>query len=830
MDSAKNIDQTRLSGEEKQASVRSWIEPWFKAEGWQPHAFQLEAWEAFERKQEILIQAPTGSGKTYAALSPVVANGKMLKAAGYKSSRGVRLIWIAPIRALTKEIASSAQRLVDALELDWKVGIRTGDTSTKEKAKQRVQLPEVLVTTPESLHVLLAMQGGADRFKRLECVVVDEWHELMGSKRGVQMELANAWLRTMAPEMLVWGISATIGNIDEAIRVLLGPTRTGCIIRANWKKIIQVESLMPQRFERLPWAGHLGVQLCSSVVEVIRAHRSTLIFTNTRAQAEIWYHQLLEVAPELSGVLALHHSSIAKELRDWVEEALHLGNLQAVVCTSSLDLGVDFRPVDAVVQIGGPKGVARFAQRAGRSGHTPHAVSKIYFLPTHGLELIEASALRAALDQDQIEPREPILRSFDVLIQFLCTLAVGDGFTPEIARKAIQSTFAFETISDEEWNACLRFIRDGGDALAAYPEYKRVTVDADSGVYTLSDRKMARRHRMSIGTIVSDQMIRVKWAKGGFIGHVEEYFVSGMDVGESFWFAGMSLEFVRLKEATVFVKRSTKPKGKIPVYLGGRLSLSSELGHAIRDQLEALADGEIRSAEMSRVIPLMELQQEMSLIPRSSELLLEEFETDEGFHLCCFPFEGRAVHEAMGMLLAHRWSQLRPLTISISVNDYGFELLSDQPLKASEIFQFDLFSSKNLMNDLQSGLNASEMAKRRFRDIAVISGLSFQGYPGKTQGVKHLQSHSGLLFEVFRDFDADNILFKQAYDELIDQQMEWNRLRLALELISRKRALITTPGRPTPFSFPLVVSRLRESLSSEQLDFRIGKMLLANRA
>lgn len=828
MDSEKKIEHSRPVKGTKMASVRSLVTPWFHSQGWEPHGFQLEAWEAFERRREILIQAPTGSGKTLAALAPALAQGKIEATGKNRKSRGVRLIWIAPIRALTKEIASSAQRLVEGLQLDWKVGIRTGDTSAKEKSYQRTQLPEILVTTPESLHVLLAMSGGAQRFNQLECVVVDEWHELMGSKRGVQMELANAWLRTLSPNMMVWGISATIGNMEEALQVLLGSERSGGIVQAHWKKKIQVESLMPSHFERLPWAGHLGVQLCDGVLDVIRSHRSTLIFTNTRAQAEIWYHQLLEAAPELSGVLALHHSSIAKELRDWVEDSLEAGDLQAVVCTSSLDLGVDFRPVEAVVQIGGPKGVARFAQRAGRSGHAPHAVSKIYFLPTHGLELIEASALREALDQERIEPREPIIRSFDVLIQFLCTLAVGDGFKPEIARKAVQSTFAFATISDEEWHGCLRFIRDGGDALSAYPEYKRVEVDPQSGLHTLWNKKMARRHRMNIGTIVSDQMIRVKWSKGGFIGHVEEYFVSGLDVGDSFWFAGMSLEFVRLKEATVFVKRSTKPKGKIPVYLGGRLSLSSELGHAIRDQLEALANGEIRSPEMSRVIPLMDLQHEMSMIPRSSDLLMEEFETDEGFHLCCFPFEGRAVHEAMGMLIAHRWSRIRPLTVSISVNDYGFELLSDQPLKASEIFKFDLFSIKNLMDDLQTGLNASEMAKRRFRDIAVISGLSFPGFPGKSQSVKHLQSHAGLLFGVFKDFDPQNLLFRQAYDELIDQQMEWNRLRLALESMSRKCAAITSPGRPTPFSFPLVVNRLRESLSSEQLEIRICKMLLAN--
>ena len=800
------------------------IDAWFASKGWEAHAFQREVWEAQSTSGQGLIIAPTGSGKTYAAMAETLAHAALHKNEISKKS-GVRMIWIAPIRALTKEIKQSAERMCQGFDLDWEVGIRTGDTSASEKSKQRRRLPQVLITTPESLHVLIAMKGSKDRFKALECLVVDEWHELMGTKRGVQIELASAWLRLQNPSLKVWGISATLGNPQEAMEALLGPLHQGMLIRADWKKRIQVQSLMPAQMERLPWAGHLGLKLVEQVVDVVRDHGSTLIFTNTRAQSEIWYHKLLEAAPELAGVLALHHSSIAKDLRDWVETALHDGELRAVVCTSSLDLGVDFRPVDAVVQIGGPKGVARFTQRAGRSGHSPHALSKIFFLPTHGLELIEAAALRDSMEKGRIEHREPLIRSFDVLVQFLCTLAVGDGFDAKEIAQMTLTTHAFSTLNQDEFAWCIQFICDGGESLAAYEEYKRVKVDAETGLYVLRDGRQARRHRMSIGTIVSDQMIKVKWKGGGFIGHVEEYFVASMEPGDCFWFAGISLEFIRIKESVVQVRRSKKPKGRVPVYLGGRLSLSSELGHALRDELDAFGKGHIRSAEMARVSPLLELQQQMSSLPSNKEVLVEQFQTNDGHHLCLYPFEGRGVHQALGMLMAYRWSQIRPLSISISCNDYGFELLSDEPLKFEEVNDLNLLSSIGLMDDIQSGVNASEMARRRFRDIAVIAGLAFQGFPGKHHGVKHLQSHSGLIFEVFREFDSENLLFRQAFEELIDQQMEWTRLKSVFDRLQKRDMRPTFPVHPTPFSFPLVVDRLREKLSSEQLEHRIKKML-----
>ena len=430
-------------------------------------------------------------------------------------------MWITPIRALAKEIHGSTLKLLEQSDVGWSCGIRTGDTPSSEKQKQDRRLPEVLVTTPESLHVMLAKKGAAKRFGGVEALVVDEWHDLLGNKRGVQMELAAAALKSHAPNMRIWGISATIGNLEEAMNVLMGEDRKAQakIIRSQLDKRIRLESVMPERFEKLPWAGHLGVQLLDQVVEIIRRHASTLVFTNTRAQSEIWYQKIIAAHPDLSGAVALHHGSISKELRFWVEDALHEGRLKAVICTSSLDLGVDFRPVEAIVQIGGPKGVARFVQRAGRSGHQPGAESQIHFLPTFGLELLEAAALRSAIEEGEIEPRRPMVRTFDVLVQFLCTLAVGDGFRKDSLHELVKSTHAFSEMNDAEWEDVLAMVTTGGRAFAAYDEFQRVVKD-EEGVFRIVDRRAARRQRMTISTIVGDTMIAVKWRKGGLVGHV----------------------------------------------------------------------------------------------------------------------------------------------------------------------------------------------------------------------------------------------------------------------------------------------------------------------
>lgn len=802
---------------------------WFAEQDWTPFPFQQACWEAHLDGYHGMLNAPTGSGKTYALIIPILLGFIKDQPESYstKTKNGLQAIWITPIRALTKEIQSAAQRAIDDLGLSWEVAIRSGDTSAAERARIKRKPPEILITTPESLHLLLATKGYPKYFKSLKSIIIDEWHELLGSKRGVQVELGLSRLKAICPELRIWGISATIGNLEEALAALLGSNYQAGeyrVVRSTIKKKIEVVSILPDEVEQLPWAGHLGIKLLPKIIPVIEASKSTLIFTNTRAQCEIWYQQLLEAAPELAGAIAMHHGSIARDLRDWVENALHDEVLKAVVCTSSLDLGVDFRPVETIIQIGSPKGVSRFVQRAGRSGHQPGALSRIYFLPTHALELLEAAALRQAQAAEQLESRIPYVRSFDVLIQYLITLAVSDGFNPNEILEEVRSTFSYHSISAEEWAWLLSFITTGGASLEAYDEYKKVEVE--EGLYKVNSRRIAMRHRLQMGTIVSDGNLQVKYVSGGRIGTIEEWFIAQLKPGDTFWFAGRSLELVRIKEMLVQVRKSKKRTGKIPAWLGGRMPLSSQLSNFLRIKMQELKLGKTKEIELDVLAPIVALQKRRSYIPSQEEFLIEYFKSREGYHLVFYPFEGRAVHEGMGSLFAYRISQLQPISFSIAMNDYGFELLSDSEIPIQAAIDDGLFSTRHLYRDIQASINAAELARRRFREIASISGLVFKGFPGKHKKDRHLQSSAQLFFDVFTDYEPNNLLLLQAHEEVMNFQLEEIRLRQALQRIQQQSVLLSRPTKATPFAFPIIVDRLRGRLSSEKLEDRIKKMKL----
>lgn len=789
---------------------------------WKPFQFQLDAWEHHLKGHSGLVNAPTGSGKTYSLVVPILLEGLE------KKDRKIQAIWIAPIRALAKEIQLATIRASEGVGSDWTVGIRSGDTSSSEKSKQKEKPPQFLITTPESLHLLLSQNHYSDYFSNLKTIVVDEWHELMGSKRGVQMELALSRLKVVAPQLKIWGISATIGNMEQSMQVLLGSDHSRKqfkVVKADIEKKVEIASIFPDELDRMPWAGHLGMHLLNKVVEIVMKSKSTLIFTNTRFFAEIWYQKMLEAAPELSGQIAMHHGSISHEIRHWVEEELHEGNLKAVVCTSSLDLGVDFRPVETIIQVGSPKGVARFLQRAGRSGHQPGAVSKIHFLPTHSLELIEAAAVREAMRRKIVEDRIPYLRSFDVLVQYLLTLAVSEGFKPDEIFPEIKGTFCFQSISEDEWQWALRFITTGGESLTAYDEYRKVEVE--NGIYKVDDRRVATRHRLSIGTIVGDTSLLVKYVTGKYLGSIEEGFISQLSPGDCFWFAGQNLELVRVKDMEVHVRKTKRKSGRIPSWQGGRLPLSSQMSEMIRIKINEAAEGVETDEEMIFLKPLMQLQAERSHLPKKNEFLIEYLKTEEGHHVIMYPFEGRLVHEGLASLVAYRISRIKPITFSIAMNDYGFELLSDQEIPIYEAIETNLLGTDDLFKDIQASINSIEMARRKFRDIASIAGLVFKGYPGQKIRDKHLQSSSQLFFNVFNDYDSTNLLLMQAYEEVMDFQLEEARMRRALDRIAHQKIIIKEPEKPTPFAFPIIVDRLsRDKLTSEKLEDRVKKMIV----
>ncbi|GGW69828.1 ATP-dependent Lhr-like helicase [Winogradskyella epiphytica] len=804
---------------------------WFEQQAWKPFPFQKHTWTAFLQGKNGLLNAPTGSGKTYALWIPIVLE-HIKRTPDYKTKKpkGLMAIWVTPLRALSVEIKQATERFVEELGVPLTVGIRSGDTSQKERAAQKRAMPNLLITTPESLQLLLASKAYDKLFHKLIAVVVDEWHELVGNKRGVQMTLALSRMRSISPQLRVWGISATIGNLDQAREILLGTDKAfvanSVLIKAKINKQIEVKSVIPKTIEKFPWRGHLGLHLLDDIIPILRKSKTTLIFTNTRSQCEMWFQKILERYPEFAGDIAMHHGSISRETRLWVETAIRDENLKVVVCTSSLDLGVDFAPVETIIQIGGPKGVSRFIQRAGRSGHQPGKTSVIHFLPTHAIELIEASALRKAVKNRVVEDRVPHLNSFDVLVQYLVTLAVSDGFYPEEIFPEIKSTFCFQTITREQFQWVLNFITLGGQSLQAYDEYKRVEIEPD-GKFKVNSRSVAMRHRLQIGTIVSDAVLSVKFLKGGYIGSIEESFISKLKPGDVFTFAGKQLELFRIRNMQVLVKKSKQKTSKIPSWMGGRMSFSSEMSDLLRQELYlANADDAKKSKELKALEPIFKRQKLESIIPNADQLLIETFKTREGYHAVIYPFEGRFVHEAMGSLIAYRASLLKPITFTISFNDYGFELLSDQPIDMQGILDNNLFSTDYLRSDLEKSLNATEMAKRQFRDIAVISGLVFTGFPSKLVKSKHLQSSSQLLFGVFEDFEPDNLLYQQAFRETFEHQLQEGRLQLAMERINTQTIIWKACQKPTPFSFPIITDRLRAKLSSEKLADRIKRMTI----
>ena len=739
------------------------------------------------------------------------------------------MLWITPLRALTNDIKSAMQTVCNELSIPITIGSRTGDTPASEKLALRKNLPEVLLTTPESLHLMLAQKDYPVLFSRLQVVVIDEWHELLGTKRGVQIELGLSRLKAIRTGKLkVWGISATIGNLEQALHVLLGSQAKqsdAVMIKAELKKKLIIESVIPDNIETYSWAGHIGLSLLPKVMDIVARGKTTLIFTNTRSQSEIWYQAILDKYPEYAGYIAMHHGSLDHSLRSWVEQALHEGSLKLVVCTSSLDLGVDFRPVDSIIQIGSPKGVARFMQRAGRSGHSPGAVSKAYFVPTHSLELLEGAALKQALKEEVYESRDPIVLAMDVLVQYLVTIAVSTGFTASEIYREITSTYAYADLSQNEFSSLLDFITLGGKALSQYDEFLKVEIE--DTVYKVNSRRIAMRHRLNIGTITSEVSLRVRFLSGGVLGSIEESFISKLKAGDKFWFAGRSLEFLYLKELNAYVKKSNAKKGIIPSWLGGRMPLSSQLSAVLRHKLDQVATGQHKDIEIQALKPLFDLQFAQSHIPRDNEFLIEKLASKEGYHLFFYPFEGRLVHEGMASLFAYRLSKIKKASFSIAMNDYGFELLTDEDLPLDEAVRSDLFSTDNLLIDIQHSLNANEMAKRRFRDIAHIGGLLFTGYPGKLVKNKHLQMSSSLLFDVFRDYDPDNLLLKQSYQEALTLQLEEFRLREALKRISSQTLVVKKIIKPSPFCFPIMVDSLgREKFSTESIEDRVAKMAL----
>jgi ATP-dependent Lhr-like helicase len=835
------------------------IKAWFSQQGWTPMAFQRQAWQAYLAGESGLIQVPTGSGKTYAAVMGPIA--ELLAEAGWSpgspgtSPPGLRLLYLTPLRALSRDLALAIQAPIEAMGWPLRLAIRNGDTSSHERSKQLRSPPQILITTPESLSLLLANGKAPELFGALQAVVLDEWHELMGSKRGVQAELCLSWLRQLRPGLRTWAISATIGNLEEAARAAVG-VGAGAprILTADIQRATAIRSLLPDSIDGFPWGGHLGLRMYEELVAGLDPAVSTLLFTNTRNQAERWHQCLRFACPEMEDALALHHSSIDRAEREAIEAGVKAGDLRWVVCTSSLDLGVDFQPVERVVQIGSAKHLARLLQRAGRSAHSPGGTSQVLFMPTNALELLEVSAMRRGLAEGLVETRRPPQLALDVLLQHLTSLACGPGFEPQSALAAVRSAWSFRALSEAQWQWCLEFLEHGGQCLGAYPRYRKLVrcrlepggklgeEPAAAGEpfhFRVLDKAIARLHRFNIGTITANRSVTVRFVRGAVIGHVEEAFIGRLKAGDVFFFAGRQLEFVRLREMTAQVKATTKKSSAVPAWAGGQMALSDLLSRHLRQEVDRCAqalagDGEgdtgdwLDTPELQALEPLLRRQADLSRLPRQQEFLVELCRSREGSHLFAFPFEGRFVHEGIGFLWAWRLARHRPSTVTVSVNDYGFELLAPKGYPFDELLELhgdDLLDCSDLAADLEQAVNLSELCRRRFRSIAQVSGLITQAMPGQAKTGGQLQISAALLFDVFQKHEPGHLLLEQARREVIEEQLELPRLQAALERLAASRWLLERTPRPGPLAFPLLVERLNNRMSNESVLERVQRLI-----
>ncbi len=873
-----------------------------KSKSFTPLPFQKETWAAYRAGKSGLIHAPTGQGKTMAIyLAPLIDS---------LNSEGCSILWITPLRALAADTLRALREAQQFYNPNLTAEARTGDTPASLRAKLRKQLPHTLVTTPESLSLMLTHEDTREKLQNLQCIIIDEWHELLGTKRGTQTELCLARLRNWLPSLQTWALSATLGNLTEAAQALQGGAASGCpttpaqnptttkktqpkirensrpfavknpiIISAKTNKPILIETIIPKEIDTFPWHGHIGTSLASQVIQRIESANSTLLFTNTRSQTEIWFQEILSLRPNWKNLIALHHGSLDRTERDLAESGLRDGSLKCVVATSSLDLGVDFSPVDQVIQIGSPKGIARLLQRAGRSGHQPNTPSKIIGVPTNALELIEFAAARQAASDNSIESRPPLSKPIDVLVQHLVTCAISQPFLPHEMLAEVRSTHAYQNLTYAEWHWALTHITIGGNALAAYPQYHKATI-TPTGHYTVTDKKLITRHRLSIGTITSDPHVTLKFLNGQILGTVEETFISKLKPGSSFIFSGRHLSLIRFQQKTATVKISSKPsKGNIAIWNGTKMPLSSELAIAFSDiinkegrnpsahqpepnpkspqptsslasihahsrlknpqpqptDLSAIASATAdhcslitrhSSPELLAVAPILSIQKSWSRIPDSDSLLIEHTTSREGQHLFFYPFAGRLVHEGLAALLAFRISRTNPITITATQNDYAFSLTAKRGLPFLEKSLRSLLSPDNLLQDLLDCINSAELARRQFREIARVSGLILQQIPGRSSpSDRQLQSSASLLFEVLQRYDPSNLLLTQAHNEILERQLELTRLKASLEKIQTLPFTLIETKKLSPFAFPLWADRLQATHITADATTRLEAML-----
>lgn len=787
-----------LGGETAKGKLaRHPLTAWLKDKGWSWFPHQIETLEAGLKGQHVLLCAPTGAGKTLSGFLPSLV--ELYESSG--KHQGLHTLYISPLKALTVDVHRNIGRPIEDLALPITYETRTGDTPASKRTRQRTKPPNMLMTTPESLALLLSYANATDYFRNLRYIVIDELHALMDSKRGDLLSLGIARLGTLAPAAQRIGLSATIADPATAAEWLSSQNTT--IVQAPARTTPDIRILKSEN--RMPWAGHMAAYAMKDVYTEIKNAGMSIVFVNTRAQAELVFQNLWKINDD-NLKIALHHGSLERELRRKVEGMMADGSLNCVVATSSLDLGLDWAEVDLVVQIGAPKGISRLLQRIGRSNHSLNEPSRALLVPTNRFEYLECLAAKVGIAAGEIDGVIPRKGGFDILAQHIFGTACAAPFSAHDLYDEVCTAWPYRNIVREDFERTLAFVINGGYALNNYEQYKRIHLN-DDGLYEITSPKMARLYRMNIGTIVESPMLKVKMGRRT-LGQIEEFFINHLSPGDTFLFAGNVVRFDGLHETTVMVSRTTAKDAKIPSYDGGKLPMSTHLSMRVQKLLEDR--GEWASLP-DNVRDWLEHQEERSLLPDTQTMLVEVFPRRKKHYLVAYSFAGRTANQTLGFLLMRRMQRNGDRPVSFVATDYAVAVSSLSPPKNPA----DLFSVDLLGEELDEWLEDTPLLKRMFREAAVIAGLIERRHPGQQKTGRQMTFSSDLIYDVLNKYEPDHILLRAARQDANGGLIDIARLSDLLVSMQGK-VVLKKLDKVSPLSVPLLLEIARESVSRKQ--------------
>jgi ATP-dependent Lhr-like helicase len=772
---------------------------WMQERGWDYHTHQLEVLKGFQEGKDVLLTAPTGGGKTLSGFLPVFMN---LHQRGY-DFKGLHTVYISPLKALAADIHRNLEKPIDDLKLAIRHETRTGDTPSHKRARQKAKPPHILLTTPESLALLLSYPEAAEMFANLKAIIIDEIHALMHSKRGDLLSLNLSVLESLAPDAQRIGLSATVADPEEALSWL--SRRKRVLVEARAGATPEVKILLG--LGRMPWSGHMATYALPEVyAEIVKAGKS-VVFVNTRAQAELMFQGLWKINDK-NLKIAVHHGSLEPAIRRKVESMMAQGALDCVVATSSLDLGLDWADVSLVVQIGAPKGVSRLLQRVGRSNHRMDEPSRAILVPANRFEYLECLAAQKAIMQRTMDGMPPKKGSLDVLAQHIIGQGCRAPFDPDQVYAQTLRAYPYHDLPRETFDKVLAFTVNGGYALRGYDRFHRLIVNED-GLYQIANKKFVQLYRMNIGTIVESPMLKIK-LKQRTLGTIEESFIQNMSKGDTFLFAGEVLRYESIHDMNVMVSRTKDDTAKIPSYAGGKMPLSSHLSEIVRGMLYHRTEWDDYP---ERVSEWLFHQQEQSVMPKPDHLLVETFPRQGRYYMVAYPFEGRAAHQTMGFLLMRRLQRIGARPMGFVASDYGIALWSFKPITDMEW----LFREDMLGDDLEEWLKETPLLKRMFRDSAVISGLVERSYPGQRKTGKQMTFSTDLIYDVLQKYEPDHILLQAAYQDAAGGLIDLQRLSTMLERIQGKIDHHRLE-KVSPLAVPLILEISRESMVRKELN------------